>query len=211
MSIMNRQAVKARAPRSSRVRPRKLTVAADAQSQILQAVDELFYEEGARAVGVEAVVQRAGVNKMALYRQFESKDALLLHYLQRMDEKFWGYFDHSVAQHPGQPRAQLAQFFTDLAERAMRPGYRGCPFVNIAAEFPDRDHPTRRLVAANKARLLERLLELAKQSQVRDPRAVAQSLALLVEGAYAASQTFSPPGSVLSALAATARQIVESG
>jgi AcrR family transcriptional regulator len=211
MSNMNRSATQARVTRRSRARPRKVTLAADAQSQILKAVDELFYQEGARAVGVEAVVKRAGVNKMALYRQFESKEALLLHYLQRMDEKFWGYFEHSIAQHPGHPRAQLAQFFTDLAERAMRPGYRGCPFVNIAAEFPDRDHPARRLVADNKARLLERLRDLAKQAEVRDPKAVASGLALLVEGAYAASQTFSPPSSALNGLAAVARQIVETG
>src|SRR5262245_31946842 len=126
---------------------RKITLGADAQAQILAAADELFYREGARAVGVDAVVKRAKVNKMALYRQFESKDALLLHYLARMDEVFWGYFESSLAQHPGKPREQLVQFFSDLAQRAAKPGYRGCPFVNIAAEFPDAKHPARRLVA----------------------------------------------------------------
>ncbi|HTJ96506.1 MAG TPA: TetR/AcrR family transcriptional regulator, partial [Rhodocyclaceae bacterium] len=153
--------------------PRKVLPAAEAQSLILEAVDELFYQEGARAVGVDAVVKRAGVNKMSLYRQFESKDSLLLHYLARRDEKFWAYFNASVKKHPDQPRQQLIQFFIDLAERAAQPKYRGCPFVNIAAEFPEPLHPARQAVAANKAQLLARLLVIATQTGASDPQTLA--------------------------------------
>ena len=99
---------------------RKVTSAADAQNQILAAVDELFYREGARAVGVEAVVQRAGVNKMSLYRQFESKDGLLLHYLARRDETFWGYVEASIAKHPGQPRRTSKRSKTSCASMPVR-------------------------------------------------------------------------------------------
>src|ERR1700685_1510222 len=82
-----------------------------AHSQILDAAENLFYLEGARNVGIDAVVKRAGVNKMSLYRQFESKEDLLQHYLVRRDEKFWTYFDESINKHPGAPRDQLRQLF----------------------------------------------------------------------------------------------------
>src|ERR1700733_13415901 len=117
---------------------RRITAGAVAHTRILDAAENLFYLEGARNVGIDAVVKRAGVNKMSLYRQFESKDDLLRHYLLRRDERFWAYFDASLAKHPGRPRAQLRQLFVDLAARPSTAGYRGCPFVNIAVEFPAR-------------------------------------------------------------------------
>ncbi|HTH41484.1 MAG TPA: TetR/AcrR family transcriptional regulator [Rhodocyclaceae bacterium] len=187
---------------------RKVTSAADAQNQILAAVDELFYREGARAVGVEAVVQRAGVNKMSLYRQFESKDGLLLHYLARRDETFWGYVEASIAKHPGQPRQQLLQFMADLARRAQREGYRGCPFVNIAVEFPDPEHPARLAVADNKSRLLARLQTLAEGAGAVDAPGLARMLLLLIEGAYTASQTCDSKDRVLTALVPAAEVLI---
>ncbi|MDN0076655.1 TetR/AcrR family transcriptional regulator [Crenobacter sp. SG2303] len=179
---------------------RKVLQGAEAQARILEAVDELFYREGARAVSVDEVVKRAGVNKMSVYRQFESKDDLLLHYLARRDEKFWDYFNASLSKHPDKPREQLLQFFIDLAGRAAQPGYRGCPFVNIAVEFPDPAHPARRMVAENKTRLMRRLLELTTQAGAQDAQALANGLALLIEGAYAASQTYEPGHPLLAAL-----------
>lgn len=188
---------------------RKVTQGPEAQERILQAVDELFYREGARAVSVDAVVKRAGVNKMSVYRQFASKEDLLLHYLARRDEKFWSYFNASLAKHPGQPAKQLVQFFADLAGRAGNPDYRGCPFVNIAAEFPERDHPARLMVAENKKQLMARLLELAEQAGAKDAQALANGIALLIEGAYAASQTYQAGHPLLSALPQVAQTMLD--
>ncbi len=184
----------ARGPRTlsstdERAAPRRIS-GEQAQASLLEAARELFYHEGVRAVGVEAVVERAGVNKMSLYRQFKSKDDLVLAYLERSDENFWGYFNASMAAHPDDPRAQLLQFFVDLAKRAGKPGYRGCPFVNVAAEFPDPSHPARQFVERNKSQLLARLRERAEAAGASDPEALADDLAFLIEGAYAASQTF---------------------
>jgi AcrR family transcriptional regulator len=190
------------------VKPRKVTQAQDAQAQILDAIDELFYREGARAVGVDAVVKRAGVNKMSLYRQFESKDALMLHYLAGREVRFWNYFDASLAKHPGKPREQLKQVFIDLAERAQKPGYRGCPFVNIAVEFPDPEHPVRGVVAENKNQLMTRLLELATQAGARDPQALANGVALLIEGGYTATQTYAPGHPLIAALPQVAAAMI---
>jgi AcrR family transcriptional regulator len=188
---------------------RAITAGVVAHAQILDAAETLFYLEGARNVGIEAVVKRAGVNKMSLYRQFESKDDLLRHYLLRTDQRFWAYFDASIDKHPDAPRLQLSQFFADLAQRASVPGYRGCPFVNVAAEFPDRSHVARRMVADNKTRLLQRLTELANAAGAREASSLAKSLVLLIEGAYAASQTCSPDSYVMTALPTAAELMIE--
>jgi AcrR family transcriptional regulator len=176
-------------PPSAR-RTRTQTAGPQAQEHLLRAAGELFYQEGVRAVGVDAVVERAGVNKMSLYRQFSSKDDLVMAYLEQQDLKFFGYVEASFAKHPGQPARQLLQYFEDLALRASVDDYRGCPFVNVAVEFPDPSHPARQFVMNNKARLMDRLTELATEARADDPVALANALGLLVEGVYAASQTY---------------------
>jgi AcrR family transcriptional regulator len=188
---------------------RTITAGPVAHARILDAAEDLFYLEGARNVGIDAVVKRAGVNKMSLYRQFESKEDLLRHYLLRRDEKFWAYFDASIAKHPGEPRAQLRQLFVDLARRTSAASYRGCPFVNIAVEFPDRSHVARRMVADNKARLLERLMDVAGAAGAADAACLAKALALLIEGAYAASQTYGLGSSLTRALPKAAEVLID--
>jgi AcrR family transcriptional regulator len=189
-------------------RRRTNTAGPVARSQLLDAAENLFYLEGARNVGIDAVIKRARVNKMSLYRQFESKDDLLRHYLLRRGERFWAYFDASLAKHPRQPRAQLRQLFLDLAARTSAVSYRGCPFVNIAVEFPDRSHIARRMVADNKAQLLKRLRELTKAAGAQNASFLAKALALLIEGAYAASQTYGPASALMIALPKAAESLV---
>jgi AcrR family transcriptional regulator len=179
-----------------------------AQARILDAAEELFYREGARNVGIEAVVQLAGVHKMSLYRQYRSKQNLLLHYLRRRDAQFWQHFETSLAKHPGRPRRQLRQLFRDLSARAGAPGYRGCPFVNIAAEFPDPAHQVRRLVSRFKLRVVQRLTAVAKTAGARRPAALARALALLFEGAYAASQTHGPGNTLIAAIPEIAKTLL---
>lgn len=190
-------------------RPRAQTAGARAHEHLLRAADELFYREGVRAVGIEAVVERAGVNKMSLYRQFSSKDDLVVAYLQRCDVRFFERFDESLAKHPGEPAKQLMQYFEDLARRASAPDYRGCPFVNVATEFPDATHPARRSVEHNKTRLMARLTALAQEAGANDPVALAEELALLVEGVYAASQTYGPGCGAILAAPRMAKLLIE--
>ncbi|MCC8396431.1 TetR/AcrR family transcriptional regulator [Paraburkholderia sp. MMS20-SJTR3] len=180
------------APKAVR-RPRGAqTAGPQAQQHLLRAASELFYRDGVRTVGVDAVVERAGVNKMSLYRQFSSKDELVMAYLEQKDEQFFGYVEKSFAKHPGEPAKQLQQYFDDLVKRASVDDYRGCPFVNVSVEFPDPQHPARQFVFRNKQRLMARLLELSVAAGAADPQALANALGLLIEGVYAASQTFGP-------------------
>jgi AcrR family transcriptional regulator len=189
-------------------RTRPHTAAATAQQLLLRAASELFYREGVRAVGVDAVVERAGVNKMSLYRQFSSKDDLVVAYLERSSELFFAKFDQSLAKRLDSPRDQIAHYFADLAERASAQGYRGCPFVNVAAEFPDASHPARQAVARNKSQLMARLTSLAASAGADDPQALANALALLIEGVYAASQTYGPGCGPIQAAQHVAAQLV---
>ncbi|MGF6758397.1 TetR/AcrR family transcriptional regulator [Paraburkholderia sp. GAS42] len=194
--------------RTATRRTRTQTAGPDAQAQLIRAADELFYRDGVRAVGVDTVVERAGVNKMSLYRQFSSKDDLVIAYLERKDAQFFGYVEKSFAMHPGEPVKQLQQYFDDLAVRASVDDYRGCPFVNVAVEFPDVMHPARQFVVGNKVRLMARILSLATEAGADDPEALANALGLLIEGVYAASQTYGPGCGPILAAPRVAAQLI---
>jgi AcrR family transcriptional regulator len=181
---------------------------ATAQANLLDAAQELFYREGIRAIGVDAVVERAGVNKMSLYRRFASKDELVGAYLDRMQDAYVKRFEASVAKHPGEPVKQLLQAMDDLVARASSPDYRGCPFLNVACEFGDRAHPARQPVERNKRYLLTRLTELCTESGAATPHELAESLALLVDGIYATSQTYGPGSPPMMAAPRIARMLI---
>jgi AcrR family transcriptional regulator len=182
---------------------------ATAHEQLLDAAQELFYREGVRAIGVDAVVERAGVNKMSLYRQFASKDELVAAYLTRMDARFRERFEASVAKHPGEPARQLLQCIDDLVRRASRPDYRGCAFVNVSAEFADSSHPARLCVTRNKHYLMSRLLEISTATGAADPQSLADALALIAEGVYASSQTYGPGTGPMRAASGLAAMVVK--
>lgn len=171
---------------------RKQVAGALAREQLLNAANELFYREGVRSVGIDAVVDRAGLHKMSLYRQFSSKDDLVFAYVAAADQRCISHFQNSVAAHPGHPADQLKQCFDDLLARASAPDFRGCPLVNVAVEFATTAHPARRLVAEHKARLIALLAERAEDAGADDAAGLANALGLLIEGVYAASQTMGP-------------------
>lgn len=165
-----------------------------AADRILTTAGELFYREGTRAVGVDEIVSRAGATKPTLYRAFPSKDHLIAAYLEGQGEGFWGDFNAAVQKHPDDPKAQILAFFDDLGERATRSGYRGCALTNAAVEYPAADHPGRRVSVAHKQGLRERLREMTKAMDAKKPKKLADSLLLLIEGAYASSQLFGKDG-----------------
>jgi AcrR family transcriptional regulator len=184
------------------------TDGATAQEQLLDAAQTLFYREGVRAVGVDAVVERAGVNKMSLYRRFASKDELVVAYLERMDGRFRQRLEASFGKHPGDPAKQLVQAFDDLVERASAPDYRGCPFVNVSCEFGDPAHPARQLVERNKQYVMTRFIEICQAAGADNPVELAESLALLLDGVYATSQTYGPGSGPLRAASRVARTLI---
>lgn len=184
-----------------------------ARERIVGAARRLFYERGIRAVGVEAVVAEAGVTKMSLYRHFASKDELVVACLDERIARFWAWWDTTLARATpeGDARAQILALFEALRARTTEPGYRGCPMTNAAVEFPEPDHPARRRAEIHKRELRDRLEALARGAGARDPVALADGLVLLLEGAYASSQTFGPDGPARSAPQAAAALLAAQG
>ncbi|MGC2131266.1 MAG: helix-turn-helix domain-containing protein [Candidatus Aquilonibacter sp.] len=161
--------------------------AGDVRERILRTASDLFYREGAHAVGVDLVVERAGVAKTSLYRHFRTKDDLVGAFLEREDEEFWQQWDGVAARHPTDAQAELDAQMRWIGERVGRKSYRGCPQLNIAAEFADAEHPARRVAAAHKQELRRRLKSIADRLGVHRPDDLAAQLLLLVNGAFVSS------------------------
>ena len=155
-----------------------------ARERILATASELFYREGIRAIGVDTVVERSGVSKTSLYRLFESKDALIAAFAAEQDRLFWARWDRIEEQHADDPRALLEALLSGIAERIGRPAFRGCPFFNLATEFPDQNHPGRVIARGNKEEMRARLATLVSTLGARDPDRTAFQMTLLINGAY---------------------------
>lgn len=165
-----------------------------AADRIRKTAREMFYRDGIRAVGVDAIVNQAGVTKPSLYRSFSSKDELAATYLRDYDAEFWARFDAACAAHPGDPRAQLLDYLTGLSQRAVLTGYRGCGLTNAAVEYPETDHPARAVAEEHKRELRRRLNDMTAGMGVQEPQALADGLLLLIEGAFVSSQLFGADG-----------------
>lgn len=165
-----------------------------AAERIRKTAREMFYRDGIRAVGVDAIVTQAGVTKPSLYRSFSSKDELAAAYLRDYDAEFWARFDAACAAHPGDPRTQILAYLTGLGVRAVQSGYRGCGLTNAAVEYPEAGHPARAVAVEHKAELRRRLAAMAAEMGAADPDALGDGLLLLFEGAFVSSQLFGEGG-----------------
>ena len=164
----------------------------DVRERILDTASSLFYRRGVRAVGVDLVVHEAGVAKTSLYRHFRTKDELIVAFLEREDRDFWGTWDAVAARHADDPRAELDAHFRWIAERLQRENYRGCPQINVSAEFAEPDHPSRQVTRAHMAALRARLRVIADRLGAARPDELAAQLALLMNGAFVSSSLLAP-------------------
>ncbi len=157
----------------SRSRPRE---------RIVNTAQDLFHRHGIRGVGVEAIAEAAGTNKMTLYRHFGSKDELVIEYLNykgKKSEEIWAEIE---AASPGDAVGQLRAFILKAA-RFIAEDERGCDLANAALELSESDHPARRVIEAFKAKLRTRLVDLCRAAGATQSEVLADSLALLIEGA----------------------------
>jgi AcrR family transcriptional regulator len=163
-----------------------------ARERILATASELFYREGIRAIGVDTVVEQSGVSKTSLYRLFDSKDALITAFAVEKDRLFWAWWDRIEEQHAEDPRALLEALLAGIATRIGHSTYRGCPFLNLATEFPDDNHPGRVVAQSNKAEMRARLATIVAKLGVGDPNRAASQIALIINGAYVTGQMAEP-------------------
>lgn len=153
------------------------------RERILTAARELFYRQGIRAVGVEAIAEAAGTNKMTLYRHFPSKDELVAEYLRSVaaeDAKVWGCI---AGRYPGEPLAQLREWVRWMAEEVSSDDSRGCAVANAGVQITEPEHPAREVIESHKRSHRENVLRLCREAGLRDPELVADGIFLMLEGA----------------------------
>lgn len=173
-----------RATSRAKAGPASEPPAPDVRQRILDTATQLFYAEGVRAVGIDLVIAQAQVAKTSLYRYFRTKDDLVAAFLEGEDRAFWQQWDEAIARNGPDPARELDGLLKWVGERVARPGYRGCPQLNVAAEFADPSHPARVVSARHKLEQRARLTALCKRLGVKKPELCASQLSLLIDGAF---------------------------
>ncbi|MEW2428740.1 helix-turn-helix domain-containing protein [Micromonospora sp. NPDC047644] len=186
----------------------KRTTRGSVRDQILDAATTLFYEQGIRAAGVEAIVQRAGVTKVTFYRHFSAKDDLVVAYLDRRAAWERESVELALQMTGNDPAAAFRVIAEAIGVESCAPGFRGCPFINAAAEFPDPDSPVRQAVDRHRRWFLTLGESLLVDLGVREPAEVATELMMLRDGAMV-SGYLGDPSRVATALYRAGRAVVQ--
>lgn len=158
------------------------------RERILDAAEELFQSEGIRRVGVQAIAERARTTKMAIYRHFETKDALVAEWLRIVAADYQAAFDRVETEHRDHPREQILGLARFIAEGLPTISHRGCPFINSLAELPDRSHPARQVIERHKALQTRRLVGMCAGAGLPDPEQTAAEVTFVLEGAQVSTQ-----------------------
>ena len=163
-------------------------------ARILAAADRLFYTQGIRAVGVDAIAEEAKVSKRTLYNHYPTKDDLVAAYLTAR-------FKH-VPPSDAPAREQILGYFERMERMFAEGGFRGCPYVNAVTELGDRKHAATHIAVQFKEQRLAWYRTLLERMGARDPAGLALQLQLLVEGAISAALVRNDPSVARAARAA---------
>ena len=164
------------------------------RERLLAAARELFYRRGIHAVGVDAIAEAGGTNKMTLYRHFASKDVLVAACLSELTREFDVAWDAIAAAHAGDPKGQLIAWLRHVSDFKEYEAERGCALANAAIELPDKDHPARRVIREHKTAHRERLISLCRDARLADPERLADEVFLIWEGARVTAQSVGSQG-----------------
>ena len=156
-----------------------------ARDRILGTAFRLFYAHGPRGVGVDTVIAESGVAKATLYRHFPRKDDLVLAYLDKVDQTWFGQLRAAARAAGDDPREQLVGMFDALVSACRSEGFHGCAFINAAAETSAGSEIHARTVE-HKAVVRAWVVDLAQRAGARDPQMLARQITLLVDGGLAA-------------------------
>ncbi|MEV4604146.1 TetR/AcrR family transcriptional regulator [Amycolatopsis sp. NPDC049253] len=153
------------------------------RERILEAATELFYGQGIRAVSAEKIIAKVGITKVTFYRHFRTKDDLIVAYLERRAK--WERDAVEGARRAAE--GNVPEVFRMVAEaigaESCSPGFRGCPFINAAAEYADADHPVRQTVDAHRKWFKHTIEEMLGEIGVADVSTAADQLVILRDGA----------------------------
>ncbi|MCV7089929.1 TetR/AcrR family transcriptional regulator [Mycobacterium interjectum] len=171
-----------------------------ARQRLLDAADELFYDEGVHTVGIDRVIEHAGVAKASLYNAFGSKDELVQAYLDGRHARTIARLRAAMQQH-SDPVARVYAVFDAQAEILAQPTFRGCAFISASAEAPP-GGMIEHAVDAYRAELRELFTSLAADTGAADPRTLGRQLHLIYDGAILSAQMDHDPSIAAEARAA---------
>jgi len=173
---------------------------APAKGRILETANDLFYEDGIRNVGVDRIIAASAVTKATFYKHYRAKDNLIVEYVSNRHERVKANLAGIISDAPDAEGA-LNGFVAAIAAEIASPGFRGCPFINAAAEFPDAAHPVRRIVTAHREWYVDTLADLLRDLGHPTPGDGADELLLARDGALSGGYA----GDAVAATAALSR------
>ena len=179
-----------------------------ARERILDAAVERYYAEGIHAVSADKLLAAAGVSKVTFYRHFPTKGDLIAAYLHVHAERERAAISAKRAELTDDPAGVLHWYADVIGEASCSPGFRGCPFINAAAELPADDHPGRKAIGEHRAWLTSQLTELLSQLRVAEPTVKADQLMMLRDGAMVSGYLGRAQEQISAALVDGARSII---
>jgi len=175
------------------------------RARILAAASELFYGQGIRATSADRIIEQVGITKVTFYRHFRTKSELVVAYLKEQSaaERAWMESTHRE----GDPVGSLRTLATGIGAASCRPGFRGCAFINAAAEFADPADPVRLMVEEHRGWMLGEFADIATEAGAHDAETAARELMMLRDGGMV-NGYLGDPDSVADSLAAAFTAII---
>ncbi|CAN5323933.1 TetR family transcriptional regulator [soil metagenome] len=190
------------------VTPLAARATSPARRRILDAATERFYAEGIRAVSADRLIADAHISKVTFYRHFPTKDDLVVAYLSETSERERAIVASQRGLLAGNPGAVLRWYASMIGSISCMAGFRGCPFINAAAEYPDAAHPARRIVDEHRAWLTDQAIEVLTELGVESVGTKADQLMMLRDGAMIAGYVGRRPAEVEAAVVAGGKAII---
>lgn len=156
-----------------------------ARDRLMSTAARLFYSEGIRAVGVDRVVEEAQVTRATFYRHFPSKEDLVSAYLQAEDQRIRELVEYGV-KHAGSPEEAMGLLIDGIGQEICAPGFRGCPFINAAAEYPDKQSTVHQAVLTHRSWFHGAIAQALRLGGHPDPGYGADIMMALRDGAMVA-------------------------
>jgi len=154
----------------------------DTRDKILATAEQLIYQNGIHATGMDLLVKTSGVARKSIYRYFATKDDVAAAALNARDVRWMRWF-RTESDKADTPQARILNMFTVLKGWFESEGFHGCAFINTAGEVGNPNDPIRLIAKLHKQKLLDYALELTEQLNIKQPLALAKQLLVLMEGA----------------------------
>ncbi|MGG5839885.1 TetR/AcrR family transcriptional regulator [Huaxiibacter chinensis] len=152
------------------------------REKILMTAEQLIYQNGIHATGMDRLVKTSGVARKSIYRHFANKEDVAAAALNERDER-WLHWFRTESDKGETPQNRILNMFTVLKSWFESEGFRGCAFINTAGEVGDPEDPVRQIAKRHKQKWLDYILELTEQLNIEQPAMLARQLLILMEGA----------------------------